>query len=70
MNDTTNIYDAEVRRLRGHFKNCDGYTKVAELQSGLVRLRFTYLYPTRPAVTVTMDVSMDQIEEAENNPTK
>ena len=68
MNTSTNTtYDSEVRRLRGHFKNCDGYRKVGMTHSGLMRLEFTYLRAMQPPTTVRMDVSMDQIEEAENN---
>jgi len=67
MTTTANTYDAEVRRLRGHFQNCDGYEKVGMTHSGLVRLRFTYLRAMQKPLTVCMDVSMDQIEEAENN---
>jgi hypothetical protein len=68
MNAAKNImYDSEVRRLRGHFKNCDGYRKVAVTHSGLVRLEFTYLRAMQPTLKVRMDVTMDQIEEAENN---
>jgi hypothetical protein len=67
MTATTNTYDSEVRRLRAHFGNCDGYRKVCETNSGLIRLEFTYLRAMQKPLTVRMDVSMDQIEEAENN---
>ena len=32
----SNTYDSEVRRLRGHFNNCDGYRKICETNAGLV----------------------------------
>jgi hypothetical protein len=63
----SNTYDSEVRRLRGHLNNCDGYRKICETHSGLMRLEFTYLRAMQKPLTVRMDVSMDQIEEAENN---
>jgi hypothetical protein len=66
-NTKHSLYDSEVRRLRGHFKNCDGYRKVAVTDNGLVRLEFTYLRAMQPTLKVRMDVTMDQIEEAENN---
>lgn len=66
-NNERDNYDATVRRLRGHFANCDGFKKIGTTSSGLIRLEFTYLRAMQPTQKVRMDVTMDQIEEAENN---
>ena len=67
MNTKVESYTSEVKRLRGHFKNCDGYRSFGTTSNGLIRLEFTYLRAMQKPLTVRMDVSMDQIEEAENN---